>query len=97
MDVDAFFDGYKAMNADVAPVLLAQLNDPEFGRDIAMIFVTCSPADCAGKQGDVLERYVNFWIALEDEHVLGGRLATTIVRHEPGHGGHLHLRFKPKG
>lgn len=76
-DVDAWITGYDARDAAVAERLIAQLNDPSYGRSITAVGVTFTPA---------------FRRAIQDVRLDDGRAATGVFQNWKRHHDHFHWR-----
>jgi hypothetical protein len=78
LDVDGWYPGYNARDANAAAIMLDLLNRPS-GHRVSTVFVTYDQAP-----GD------SFWEAIEAVTLDDGRLATEVIRPLSGHTGHFH-------
>lgn len=81
-DVDGWFNGYNARDAETAATILGHLNDATYGSRITTVFVTFvrDPMDA-------------FWNAIRNVTLADGRRARDVIRAVGGHTTHFHYRI----
>lgn len=81
-DVDGHFAGYNARDAATANTMIGFLNDPTYGSQITLVFVTYArtPTD-------------PFWNAIMNVTLADGRAARDVIQPVGGHGTHFHWRI----
>jgi len=82
VDVDGWFDGYNARNAATAQQLINYLNDPDYGSNIEMVYISFE------------QTFTNtFWNAIRDVELDDGRRAQDVIHRANGHTSHFHWRI----